>query len=181
MEVLNSGIRSNIMELWKDIAGLENYQASDAGRIRTLDKVTGITRVLSQHVAKHGKCLYLEISLNGKHKSVHQLVCEAFHGPRPEGYDCRHLNNDSFDNCADNLRWGTRSENEQDKYRCGRGNDGERHHLAKLTEADVIAILQSDARSCDLCKKYGVGAPVMSMIRSGKSWKHIYAKFGKRK
>ena len=46
----------------------------------------------------------------------HILVCTAFHGPRPEGYECDHINGSNLDWSADNLRWVTRAEN----YRCGR-------------------------------------------------------------
>ena len=46
----------------------------------------------------------------------HKLVCTAFHGPRPEGYECDHINGNNLDWSADNLRWVTRAEN----YRCGR-------------------------------------------------------------
>ena len=46
----------------------------------------------------------------------HILVCTAFHGPRPEGYECDHVNGNNLDWSADNLRWVTRAEN----YRCGR-------------------------------------------------------------
>ena len=52
---------------------------------------------------------------------VHRLVCRAFHGSPPiYGEDeahCRHIDGDPLNNHADNLRWGTRSENEHDKKR----------------------------------------------------------------
>ena len=46
----------------------------------------------------------------------HILVCTAFHGERPEGYECDHINGNKLDWCADNLRWVTPEEN----IRCGR-------------------------------------------------------------
>ena len=45
----------------------------------------------------------------------HILVCTAFHGECPEGYECDHINGNKLDWSADNLRWVTRAEN----YRCG--------------------------------------------------------------
>ena len=43
---------------------------------------------------------------------VHRLVCEAFHGPAPsENSVVIHINEDSLDNRAENLRWGTQKEN----------------------------------------------------------------------
>ena len=46
----------------------------------------------------------------------HVLVCTAFHGERPEGYECDHINGNNLDWSADNLRWVTKEEN----IRCGR-------------------------------------------------------------
>ena len=46
----------------------------------------------------------------------HILVCTAFHGERPEGYECDHVNGNNLDWSADNLRWVTTAEN----IRCGR-------------------------------------------------------------
>lgn len=44
---------------------------------------------------------------------VHQLVCEAFHGPKPSPkHIVLHLNEDPSDNRPVNLRWGTRKENQ---------------------------------------------------------------------
>lgn len=48
--------------------------------------------------------------------SCHILVCTAFHGPRPEGYECDHINGYNMDWSADNVRWVTKAEN----IRCGR-------------------------------------------------------------
>jgi hypothetical protein len=41
----------------------------------------------------------------------HKLVCTAFHGERPEGYECDHINGSNLDWSADNLRWVTTAEN----------------------------------------------------------------------
>jgi hypothetical protein len=42
---------------------------------------------------------------------VHQLVCEAWHGPRPDGMEVLHQDEDGLNNRPSNLRWGTRKEN----------------------------------------------------------------------
>lgn len=44
-------------------------------------------------------------------RKVHQLVCEAFYGPRPDGMVTIHLDEDSHNNRPENLRWGTQKEN----------------------------------------------------------------------
>lgn len=82
---------------------------------------------------------------NGKwaQHSVHTAVCVAFHGPRPDGQLVRHLDGDPLNNRSDNLAWRTYTDNEADKKLHDRHLVGERHHMAKLTEADVREI-----RSC---------------------------------
>ena len=47
----------------------------------------------------------------GKTYRIAPLVCEAFHGPRPKGYVCIHIDEDAANNRPDNLRWGTQKEN----------------------------------------------------------------------
>lgn len=52
---------------------------------------------------------------------LHRLICRAFHGDPPV-YPCgktyvRHIDNNPANNHADNLQYGSRSENEQDKKR----------------------------------------------------------------
>lgn len=42
---------------------------------------------------------------------VHRAVCEAFHGPCPEGMETLHIDEDALNNRADNLEWGTRRQN----------------------------------------------------------------------
>lgn len=45
-------------------------------------------------------------------RKVHQLVCEAFHGPKPfPGAVVLHLDEDAHNNRPENLRWGTQKEN----------------------------------------------------------------------
>ena len=105
-------------EVWKDIPGFEGwYQASNLGRIRSLDryvnyKTSGTAlkkgKILKDKVSNKG---YLEVTLvqNGRHcyKRVHQLVAASFI-PNPYGYSCiNHINENKFDNRADNLEWCT--------------------------------------------------------------------------
>ena len=45
-------------------------------------------------------------------RKVHQLVCEAFHGPKPfQNAVVVHLDEDALNNRAENLKWGTQKEN----------------------------------------------------------------------
>ena len=97
---------------------------------------------------------YLSVNLydnigSCQHKNylIHQLVLDAFVGPRPDGMECRHLNGVRTDNRLSNLRWGTRSENQQDSLQHGThgglGIYGEKHHSSKLSDYDRRIILYS--------------------------------------
>lgn len=112
-------------EIWKDVVGYSGvYDVSDFGRVRSLDRLTLVGsrwkgRILKQSPATGG---HLTVSLcNRKQKTrfVHQLVCEAFIGPCPDGMEVCHGPNGKLDNSISNLRYGTRSDNEKDKIRDG--------------------------------------------------------------
>ena len=51
---------------------------------------------------------------------VHVLVCEAWHGPRPEGMQVDHIDGIKSNNHPSNLEWVTQEEN----MRRSRGADG---------------------------------------------------------
>lgn len=70
-------------------------------------------------------------------KTIHRLVCMAFHGmPNPTSLQVRHLDGNPENNCPANLRWGTQEENWQDRKAHGRGTEGEKHPMAKLSDKE---------------------------------------------
>lgn len=118
-------------ETWLPVVGYEeSYEVSDRGRVRSIDRNV---RRKDGHVARYrGRILklhpdefgYLEAVLSrgskGKTFGVHFLQCAAFHGPKPTPDHCaRHLDGQQLNNTPDNVVWGTRSENMQDKARHG--------------------------------------------------------------
>lgn len=112
-------------EIWKDVVGYEGiYDVSDKGRVRSLSRLNSIGRKLKGRILKQNPdgsghlCVALH---NGKQKTrkVHQLVCEAFIGPRPEGKEVCHGPNGQLDNSTSNLCYGTHRENQRDMIRDG--------------------------------------------------------------
>ena len=165
-------------EEWRDIPGYEGrYQVSNMGNVRSLDRRVnvchGATRLMKGRVlkpadSKHNPHLYVQLGHKQAGSPVHQLVALAFLGPRPEGLDVRHLDGDPRNNRADNLAYGTRTENILDVYRIGRA-------WRKLTVEqvhDIRARLQSGEKGRDLAKAYGVSETHISDIKTGRcySW-----------
>ena len=80
--------------------------------------------IVSQHIGNQRGHIKVQLQSSGgqrKHLWVHRVVCTAFHGCPPvhNGKEAivRHLDSNPANNHADNLRWGTQSENERDKRR----------------------------------------------------------------
>lgn len=94
---------------WRDAPSLGgNYRVSSDGQIWSRPRKGTAGGVLSPHLSRKG---YLQINLAGKTRKVHRLVCEAFHGPPERGQLVRHLNGIKTDNRAENLAWGSASQN----------------------------------------------------------------------
>lgn len=112
-----------------------------------------------------------------KYPLVHSVVCVAFHGPRPEGMQVRHLNGDRCDNRADNLRWGTPKENQGDRRAHGTGHpQGSDHPMSKLKVEDVLEIrrrIDAGESRRKISKDYPVGHPTIGAIGRRKIWGHI--------
>lgn len=128
------------IEQWRDIPGHPHYQASNMGRIRSLDHQTAYTTPQGHNktITKHGKILKPKVSAprNGSNRgaalrvsiwedgkavsrTVHSLVMLAWVGPRPTNKLIRHLDDDYTNNKVRNLRYGTPRENQLDSVRLG--------------------------------------------------------------
>jgi hypothetical protein len=123
---------------------------------------------------------YPIISLTGEQRrgsvAVHSLICAAFHGEPPTvSSEVRHLDGDKSNSRPENLRWGTRAENEADKRRHRTAATGARHGSAKLTDDDVSLIrkvvgmgLVTATRSAEF---YGVLPSTIRDIANDKTWR----------
>lgn len=73
----------------------------------------------------------------------------------------------------DHLFLGTSADNSRDMALKGRAARGEQNSQAKLTRANIELIRNTPKGTRGLPRKMGVSRAVISLIRSGKSWKHI--------
>jgi DNA-binding NtrC family response regulator len=56
--------------------------------------------------------------------------------PEKDSMQVRHLDGIPANNVPENLVWGSQQENWQDRKAHGKGMDGEKHHAAKLSDAE---------------------------------------------
>jgi hypothetical protein len=173
---------ANDDEIWLVVPRYPEYEASSLGRIRRCiaSKTSPVGFIMKTQTDRWG---YAKISLCrlGKYRctQVHRVVAETFLGPPPkhpyQRYQVAHWDGDKQNNRSANLRWATARENAQDRDRHGRptGIQGERHHAAKLTNAQVAELRKrSDAgeRGSDLAVAFGMSRSTISAITHGKSW-----------
>jgi hypothetical protein len=104
---------------------------------------------------------------------VHNLIALTFVGLKPQGQEARHRNCDGFDNRADNLTYGTRSQNRQDSIEAGTIARGETHGMAKLTVEQVREIQTARGSGREIAERYGVTRRTIDRIRSGAQWAHV--------
>lgn len=123
--------------------------------------------------------LYVSIPVScaaGKYRNcyVHILVCETFHGSRPDGLTVSHLNGVCTDNRAANLKWETQQENTARQREHGtqaRMGGGK----SKFTEAEAGVIrdrLSSGETSVSVAADLGVSTQTIHRLKYRKSRKN---------
>jgi hypothetical protein len=179
------------------VIDFDNYEVSDQGRVRSLERlirsrrnVDGSyrfrllpARILKQVQVKptrdgagYRSVVTMYNDDGQKYAYTHQLVLEAFVGPRPAGKEARHLDCDPCHNQLVNLAWGTRAENVEDSRRCEAFIRGEQHGAAKLTEAEVLRIRNLRAAGISgpkLAVQFGVTPHLIYLISKKRAWKHV--------
>ncbi len=118
-------------ERWKDIPGWARYyQASNLGRIRSLDRVVRhpvyrsmrikgcILKPAPCNACEHSK---INLCLDGSQRSewVHILVASTWLGPCPIDHEVLHGVKGPLDNSVGNLTYGSHKQNQLDMRRDG--------------------------------------------------------------
>lgn len=68
---------------------------------------------------------------------------------------------------------GSQSDNLLDMKLKDRHARGERNRHAKLTDAEVVEIRNATGPHKGIAERYGVCASSVSLIRSGRTWRHL--------
>lgn len=167
-------------EQWRDVVGYEGlYQVSSEGRVRSLDRTYGsrLYKGKLMNPSLEARSGYRVLGLHRNNKSrparVHNLVLEAFVGPRPPRHDARHLNGDPTDNRLENLAWGTRRQNCIDAQIHGTWAHGESHGNAKLTaiQAQAIFLLSGLMSRPAIAEAFGVSVATIQGIHDCVTWR----------
>ncbi|MBW4793801.1 hypothetical protein ACVWVZ_004756 [Pseudomonas tolaasii] len=142
-------------------------KGTQRGSVSTIDP--DFMHKLAQQTTSKGYKTASVMLPNGKSRpvGVHQLVADAFHGACPDGLVVRHLNGVPSDNSPENLKYGTNTENADDRKRHGTYLGGSNHHNAKLTGGQAVAIRtkrRAGARVKDLAAEFGVSVSTIESI-----------------
>lgn len=136
---------------------------------------------------------YGQLRVTGRNIRAHRLSYTLAYGPIPDGLDVCHHCDVPLCVRPDHLFIGTHADNVRDMDQKGRRNPargdksgsrkhperqvrGTRHGMARLTEADVVAIRESIARGIrqsDLAAQYGVSRALVTLIKQRRLWAHL--------
>ncbi len=157
---------------WLPIPGYEGrYDVSDEGDVWSSARGGRYIKTPA------GSCGYPQFMacIGGARRTmrVHVAVLLAFHGPRPEGMEARHINGVKADNRAENLLWGTRVENAADKVLHGVVARGEHHGISVLTQ-DVVHRIRSLSElglsQRQIASRVGFSRSSVRDVVKGKTW-----------
>lgn len=158
----------SVAEEWRIVPGFENYDVSNAGRVRN-----NKTRRILKGIAHRG---YLVVKLGRPNRAygIHQVVAWAFKGPCQPGMVVNHRNGIKTDNRPDNLEYTTNEGNVRHAYRTNLiSNVGELNGKARLSEQDVRRIRTEGLTTKQIREQFGVGRHVAYQIRHKKTWKTV--------
>lgn len=169
------------IETWKPIVQCaELYEVSNYGRVRSKErKLTysdGRVRTYPSKILKTGLSMgypFVNLCYGNKHHSVkvHCLVADAFLGERPHSFDICHTDGNKNNNKAENLKYGSRSENNLDNYRIHeKANKKQKLNPQKARE--ILKKLKEGKSQRQLAKEYSVSKSTIAAIKNG----NLYAK-----
>jgi len=95
-----------INEEWRSISGYINYQVSNLGRIRN---------IRSGRILKNWSKVVLTENNIKKTSKVHRFVAKEFIDNPDNKTEVDHIDHNKQNNCINNLRWASRSENMMNK------------------------------------------------------------------
>lgn len=165
------------MEIWKKVLGFEKqYEVSNIGNLRSVDRLVdhykGGKRLYkgTNKKLRLNKDGYFRCNLKNEGKrydfTIHRLVAIAFL-EKPKDKDIiNHINGIKTDNRVENLEWCNESENSIHAVK-------KRLIKTKLTDDEVLNILNSKLSNRKLANIYKVNHTIIWRIKNKKAYKHL--------
>lgn len=123
---------------------------------------------------------YMIVKVGRKPYRLHRLVLLTFRGPSTGGNDCRHLDGCRTNNRLENLAWGTRKQNMDDRAAHGRTVRGQASCNAIVSDAEARAIQRLRWRHPGakgfvnfLARWFGIAPNTVSQIAHGIHYAHV--------
>ena len=167
-----------LQEEWLPVVGYEaRYLVSNFGRVKSIGSHGNCKGGVLKATVQRTRMGYLVLSIHGaghrRQLYLHQIVCAAFHGPRPEGMDACHNDGDVTNNRSTNLRWDTPTANHADMKTHGTKRAGEKIPWHKLCAENVVEIRAGKESLSYYAKKFGVSVSTVHGARRGLTWKEV--------
>lgn len=116
---------------------------------------------------------YGSMRLRRKNVRAHRIAFQSATGIDPGALMVMHTCDNPPCCNPSHLKLGTVLDNNRDSKAKGRNKAGERHHAAKLTEAEARQIRErrkAGERGIDLASEFGVTPQLVSLIVKGRIW-----------
>jgi hypothetical protein len=179
---ISGGNTSLPPEEWRAVSGYKGiYEVSNLGRVRRVELSKGARRLPGGFImGRHKKGGYRAFRLcdcgRDVDRNLHIMVATAFHGKRPRGKECAHIDGKPTNSRADNLAWVTPLVNSSHKFAHGTVRRGVQMPKAKLNARSVRRILRLHAGGklvIEIAAVLAVKSITVSRVLRGFNWTHI--------
>ena len=164
-------------EVWRESSLAKGRLISNYGRLKS--SVSGNAMYVGKLIkGVIDRCGYIR-HRNGKGGVfAHVLMAHEFIGPKPEGYECNHKDGNKLNNHVSNIEYLTRKDHRKHSVVNDLVPYGERHGMVKLSERDVLDILdlrKQGITHAAIGKRFNVDESNISCITRGVTWKRTVA------
>ena len=169
-------------EIWKTVTTNNDYIVSNFGHIQRTKWVNGAKRAgrsLGYNLDNgYREVCFFDDKHKRKTKLIHQVVCDAFLGPCPDGLEINHKDGNKRNNHLDNLEYVTPSQNIRHALDTGlmvpaRGTQISTSVLSNRQVRRIRERFKKGASMSDISRRLKIGLTTVSDIVNRRTWTHI--------